>query len=79
MRLDGAEMPQINRPAIKAFLNVIRSTADLGVHVFVDGPTSLGRDPNCTIPLHDFGVSRQHAVITPQPNGEYVLLSLIHI
>ena len=76
MRLDGAEMPQINRPAIKAFLNVIRSTADLGVHVFVDGPTSLGRDPNCTIPLHDFGVSRQHAVITPQPNGEYVLRDL---
>ena len=60
----------------KAFLNVIRSDADLGVHVFVDSPTVLGRDPNCAVPLHDFGVSRKHASITPLKNGTYLLRDL---
>jgi diguanylate cyclase (GGDEF)-like protein len=62
--------------AAKAFLNVIRSKADLGVHAFVDGPTLLGRDPSCTIPLHDFGVSKQHAIIRPAGNGIYILQDL---
>lgn len=76
MRIDGDELVRAFQSPTRAFLNVIRSRADLGVHVFIDGPTSLGRDPNCSVPLHDFGVSRKHAVITPQPNGEFVLRDL---
>lgn len=72
---DSAVGPQ-QRTATKAFLNVIRSRADLGVHVFIDGPVFLGRDPKCTIPLHDFGVSRKHAVISPDGEGNYVLKDL---
>lgn len=76
MRIDETELANHQGPATKAFLNVIRSRADLGVHVFIDGPTTLGRDPSCTVPLHDFGVSRQHAVITPTGNGSYILQDL---
>lgn len=63
-------------PSTRAFVNVIRSRADLGVHVLIDGPTMLGRDPSCTIPLHDFGVSKQHAIIRPAGDGGYVLQDL---
>ena len=73
MRLDSDDNNQDKRNESKAFLNVIRSEADLGVHVFVESPTVLGRDPDCGFPLHDFGVSRQHASVTPLD------LSLIHI
>ncbi len=76
MRIEGDEVQPQQQSATKAFLNVIRSNADLGTHVFIDGPTVMGRDPTCTIPLHDFGVSRQHAVITPQGDGNYVLQDL---
>ena len=75
MQIERHRQPIAATPT-KAFLNVIRSRADLGVHVFIDGPVSIGRDPACSIPLHDFSVSRQHAVITPQPNGEFVLKDL---
>ena len=87
LRLESSENER-KRTETKAFLNVIRSDADLGVHVFVDSPVVLGRDPNCAVPLHDFGVSRRHASITPLKNGSYLLrdldstngtLSLIHI
>ncbi len=60
----------------KAFLNVIRSRADIGVHAFIDGRTVIGRSPSCTFPLHDFKVSGQHATITPNENGEFVLEDL---
>lgn len=60
----------------KAFLTVIRSRADLGVHRFVEERILLGRAPECTIPLHDHGVSWQHATITPHGNDEYVLTDL---
>ncbi len=70
---DGAET---KLPSTRAFVNVIRSRADLGVHVLIDGPTMLGRDPSCTIPLHDFGVSKQHAIIRPAGDGAYVLQDL---
>ncbi len=77
LRMEGNALPEpTTRSEVRAFLNVIRSQADLGVHTFIDGPTILGRDPNCNIPLHDFGVSRQHAVIEPQANGEFVLRDL---
>lgn len=76
MRIEGDSVEPPQRSATKAFLNVIRSNADLGAHVFIDGPTVLGRDPTCSVPLHDFGVSRQHAVITPDGDGNYVLKDL---
>ena len=60
----------------KAFLNVIRSRADLGTYVFIDGPVVVGRDPGCNIPLQDLGVSRRHAMISPTSSGEYVLRDL---
>lgn len=63
-------------PPKKAFLSVIRSRADLGVHAFVEGLTVLGRDPRCSFPLHDFGVSWQHATITPRGDDDYVLEDL---
>ena len=75
MRIDSNVEIQ-PRSSTKAFLNVIRSRADLGSHVFIDGPTLLGRDPSCTVPLHDFGVSRRHAIITPGENGDYILRDL---
>lgn len=64
------------QPAKKAFLTVIRGRADLGVHAFVDKPTVLGRDPQCTFPLHDHGVSWQHATITPHGEDDYILSDL---
>jgi diguanylate cyclase (GGDEF)-like protein len=63
-------------PPKRAFLSVIRSRADLGVHAFIAGPTVLGRDPKCSFPLHDFGVSWQHATITPRGDDDYVLEDL---
>ena len=60
----------------KAFLTVIRSRADLGVHRFVEERILLGRAPECNFPVHDYGVSWQHATITPHGNDEYVLTDL---
>ena len=60
----------------KAFLTVIRSRVDLGVHAFIDGPMILGRNPDCHFPLHDHGVSWQHARITRQPNDEFCIEDL---
>jgi len=76
MRMESRSDDPQHSPDTKAFLNVIRSRADLGVHTFIDGPTMLGRDPDCTIPLHDFGVSRHHAIIRPAGKGVYILQDL---
>jgi two-component system, cell cycle response regulator len=76
MRIEARNSAPDHRPGTRAFLSVIRSRADIGVHVFIDGPTTLGRDPLCKVPLHDFGVSRQHARITPDENGDYILEDL---
>lgn len=76
MRIENFGIAPTQRPATRAFLNVIRSRADLGAHVFIQGPTFLGRDPTCTVPLQDFGVSRKHAVITPAGDNDFVLQDL---
>jgi diguanylate cyclase (GGDEF)-like protein len=60
----------------KAFLTVIRGKADLGVHTPVTDRTVLGRDPECTFPLHDLRVSWQHANIAPLRDDTYVLNDL---
>ena len=76
LRIEVSEIAPRQRPTTRAFLNVIRSRADLGAHAFIQGPTFLGRDPTCTIPLQDFGVSRRHAVISPDGLGNYLLKDL---
>lgn len=76
MRIEDSAFAPQQRAVTRAFLNVIRSRADLGVHMFIEGPIFLGRDPTCTIPLHDFGVSRKHAVIMPDGDGNYILRDL---
>lgn len=60
----------------KAFLTVIRSQVDLGVHSFVNGPVVLGRDPDCPFPLHDHGVSWAHARISADEAGDYCIEDL---
>ena len=67
--------PQKTR-GTKAFLNVIRSRADLGTYVYIDGPTFIGRDPTCNVPLQDLGVSRRHVMISPTSDGKFMLTDL---
>ncbi len=74
--LDLGKLGGEETPPKKAFLTVIRSRADLGVHAFIEGPVVMGRDPECAFPLHDLGVSWQHASITPHGENEYILLDL---
>ena len=62
--------------AKKAFLSVIRSRADIGVHAFLKGRTVIGRKAACSFPLHDLKVSGQHATITQLGDGEFVLEDL---
>lgn len=76
LRLEGGGLPAESLATMRAFLSVIRSRADLGMHLFVDGPILLGRDPDCHVPLHDFGVSRRHAMISPEGSGHYILQDL---
>ena len=76
LRDDASDANVHQRPTKKAFLNVIRSRADIGVHAFIDGRTVIGRHPSCTFPLRDFKVSGQHATITPNGDGEFVLEDL---
>ena len=75
-RFDEIDLEPQKTSGTKAFLNVIRSRADLGTYVFIDGPVVVGRDPGCNIPLQDLGVSRRHAMITPNSSGEFVLRDL---
>ena len=75
-RFEDVDLGPQKNPGTKAFLNVIRSRADLGAYVFIDGPVVVGRDPGCNIPLQDLGVSRRHAKIFPTSNGEFVLKDL---
>ena len=42
LRIEDTKSIQEHRPGTRAFLSVIRSRADIGVHVFIDGPTTFG-------------------------------------
>ena len=75
-RIHKDDLEPQKQSGTKAFLNVIRSRADLGAHVFIDGPVVVGRDPGCNIPLQDLGVSRRHVMISPTSGGEFVLTDL---
>lgn len=76
MRVDESCHSRFTADGRRAFLNVIRSKADLGVHEFINGTTVLGRDPDCSFPLQDYKVSRQHAAIKAQDDGTFVLRDL---
>ena len=75
-RLKNVDLESQKTSGTKAFLNVIRSRADLGTYVFIDGPVVIGRDPDCNITLQDFEVSRRHAMISPTSSGEFLLTDL---
>ena len=76
LREDEGASPTQTRSAKRAFLNVIRSRADLGAHAFLVGKTIIGRSDACTFPLHDLKVSGRHATITPNSDGEFILEDL---
>jgi diguanylate cyclase (GGDEF)-like protein len=39
------------------------SESDIGSHVLLDHPVTLGRDPRVELPLQDDGISRRHCVV----------------
>jgi diguanylate cyclase (GGDEF)-like protein len=76
LRVDDGSASSQTEPAKRAFLTVIRSRADIGVHAFLEGRTVIGRNANCTLPLQDLKVSGHHAAITPINDHQYVLEDL---
>ncbi len=51
------------------------SDGDIGTHVMIDRPITLGRDPAVELPLHDEGISRRHCRVEPK-DGHCVLVDL---
>ena len=50
----------------KAALVVLQgSDGDIGTHVMIDRPITLGRDPAVELPLNDEGISRRHCRVAP--------------
>lgn len=42
------------------------SEGDIGTHVLLEKPITLGRDPTVELPLQDDGISRRHCRVTPE-------------
>jgi len=76
LRSESTGQSSEHRFSSRAFVNVIQSRADLGVHAFVDEQVVIGRDPDCEIRLHDFRASRRHALISPRVDGSYTITDL---
>jgi diguanylate cyclase (GGDEF)-like protein len=76
LRVETAEPDSQAGSGSRALVNVIRSRADLGQFAFIEGPTTIGRDQECTITLHDFRASRRHVQIVPQTEEIYLLIDL---
>ncbi|EMI15392.1 ggdef family protein [Rhodopirellula maiorica SM1] len=76
LRIEGVFTPAGSHAAKKAYLSVIRSRADIGVHAFLSERTVIGRSPTCTFPLHDMKVSGRHATITRVGDGGFVIEDL---
>jgi diguanylate cyclase (GGDEF)-like protein len=51
------------------------SESDIGTHVVLDKPVTLGRDPTVELPLQDEGISRRHCRVLSD-DGKYVLEDL---
>jgi len=61
----------------KAFLTVIRGAgSDLGQHVVVGERLTLGRGPDCGLTLQDLGISWEHAEISKNPDGGFVICDM---
>ncbi len=76
IRVDESLCHVVGAEQRKASLTVIRSSADLGEHLFVEERVVIGRDPKCDLPLQDHRVSRQHASITPLSENRYLIEDL---
>ncbi len=50
--------------------------SDLGTHVMLDRPVTIGRDPDVELPLADGSISREHIRIDRAPDGRYLLSDL---
>jgi diguanylate cyclase (GGDEF)-like protein len=48
------------------------SDGDIGTHVIIDAPITMGRDPAVELPLHDEGISRRHCRVVPREDKFYV-------
>jgi two-component system cell cycle response regulator len=48
------------------------SEGDIGMHVLLDQPVTLGRDPGVELPLQDEGISRRHCVVTSHNSQFFV-------
>ena len=48
------------------------SESDIGTHVLLEKPVTIGRDPAVELPLQDEGISRRHCRIVPE--GEHYYL-----
>jgi diguanylate cyclase (GGDEF)-like protein len=60
---DSIARAQRKQPALVVLQG---SESDLGSHVLVDRPITLGRDPKVELPLQDDGISRRHCRIRPE-------------
>ncbi|TWU02202.1 diguanylate cyclase [Stieleria varia] len=76
LRDDEALALSLDNVSKKAFLTVIRSRADIGVHALLSQRTVIGRNENCTFALHDLKVSGSHALITRTSDGDFILEDL---
>jgi diguanylate cyclase (GGDEF)-like protein len=57
----------------QAALVVIQgSESDLGTHVLLDRPVTLGRDPSVELPLQDEGISRKHCRVVADEGRFFV-------
>jgi two-component system cell cycle response regulator len=77
IRIDRAPAELLRETVTKAYLTVIRgSDHDLGRYVVIERQVSLGRGTGCDLQLRDQGVSREHARIERDDDGECTLFDL---
>src|SRR6478609_4316310 len=51
------------------------SESDIGTHVVLDKPVTMGRDPKVELPLQDDGISRRHCQVRAE-DDRYILEDL---
>jgi len=76
IRIDKTQLFAKMQGPRKAHLAVIRGGTDLGKHVQILGPATIGRNLESTLALQDLGVSGKHAVVKAAGNDVYVLEDL---
>src|SRR5436309_5870464 len=48
------------------------SESDIGTHVLLDKPVTMGRDPKAELPLQDDGISRRHCRVLCETDQYWV-------